>query len=143
MVDEYAAWYDRHHDRAWQEMLLAPPDGRRRRAPWAFVVPRTPADLRAMGRAYAATIFLTAGNVTHTPAYGNLIALGIHDVVRTARRLAGAGRTPRRYRERHRAHRALPHVLGGRGHHRLPAARRIRRSAPRSAWSGRPTPGSC
>ena len=81
MVDEYALWYDRHHDAAWQERLLAPPEGGGARAPWAFAVPRTPDDLRAMGRAYAATLFLTAGNVTHTPAYGNLIALGIHDVV--------------------------------------------------------------
>jgi aromatic ring hydroxylase len=82
MVDEYALWYDRHHDPAWQDRLLAPPDARGERAPWAFAVPRTPDDLRAMGRAYAATLFQTAGNVTHTPAYGNLIALGIHDVVR-------------------------------------------------------------
>jgi 4-hydroxyphenylacetate 3-monooxygenase len=82
MVDEYALWYDRHHDAAWQERLLAPPEGGGARGPWAFAVPRTPDDLRAMGRAYAATLFLTAGNVTHTPAYGNLIALGIHDVVR-------------------------------------------------------------
>src|SRR5690349_20025234 len=82
MVDEYALWYDRHHDAAWQERLLAPPDARGARAPWAFAVPRTPDDLRAMGRAYAATLFLTAGNVTHTPAYGNLLALGIHDVDR-------------------------------------------------------------
>ena len=82
MVDEYAAWYDRHHDPTWQDRLLAPPDARGERAPWAFAAPRTPDDLRAMGRAYAATLFQTAGNVTHTPAYGNLIALGIHDVVR-------------------------------------------------------------
>ena len=82
MVDEYAAWYDRHHDPAWQDRLLVPPDARGERAPWAFAAPRTPDDLRAMGRAYAATLFQTAGNVTHTPAYGNLIALGIHDVVR-------------------------------------------------------------
>ena len=34
-----------------------------------------------MGRSYAETIFLTAGNMTHTPGYGNLIALGILDVV--------------------------------------------------------------
>ena len=34
-----------------------------------------------MGRSFAATIFPTAGNVTHTPAYGNLIALGILDAV--------------------------------------------------------------
>ena len=82
MVDEYAAWYDRHHDPAWQDVLLTAPDERGARRPWAFAVPRTPADLRAMGRSYAATIFLTAGNMTHTPGYGNLIALGIQDVVR-------------------------------------------------------------
>jgi len=82
MVDEYAAWYDRHHEAAWRDVLLAPPDAGGARAPWAFALPRTPADLRAMGRSYAATIFLTAGNVTHTPGYGNLIALGLHDVVR-------------------------------------------------------------
>jgi 4-hydroxyphenylacetate 3-monooxygenase len=82
MVDEYAAWYDRHHDPAWQEILLTPPDERGARRPWAFALPRTPADLRAMGRSYAATIFPTAGNMTHTPGYGNLIVLGLHDVVR-------------------------------------------------------------
>ena len=82
MVDEYAAWYDRHHEAAWRDVLLASPDAGGARAPWAFAVPRTPADLRAMGRSYAATIFPTAGNVTHTPGYGNLIALGLHDVVR-------------------------------------------------------------
>jgi 4-hydroxyphenylacetate 3-monooxygenase len=82
MVDEYAAWYDRHHDPAWQDVLLTPPDERGARRPWAFALPRTSADLRAMGRSYAATIFPTAGNVTHTPGYGNLIALGLHDVVR-------------------------------------------------------------
>jgi 4-hydroxyphenylacetate 3-monooxygenase len=82
MVDEYAAWYDRHHDPAWQDVLLTAPDAAGARAPWAFAQPRTAADLRAMGRSYAATIFLTAGNMTHTPGYGNLIALGIHDVVR-------------------------------------------------------------
>jgi 4-hydroxyphenylacetate 3-monooxygenase len=35
-----------------------------------------------MGRSYSATIFPTAGNMTHTPGYGNLIALGILDAVR-------------------------------------------------------------
>ena len=30
-----------------------------------------------MGRSFAATTFLSAGNITHTPAYGHLIALGI------------------------------------------------------------------
>ena len=34
-----------------------------------------------MGRCYSATVFLTAGNITHTPGYGNLIALGILEAV--------------------------------------------------------------
>ncbi len=76
MVDEYVAWYDRHADPAWQRIVLTPSG-----SPWVFALPRTPDDLRAMGRCYAATIFPTAGNVTHTPAYGHLIALGVHDAV--------------------------------------------------------------
>jgi aromatic ring hydroxylase len=99
MVDEYAAWYDRHHDPAWQHVLLTPPDERGARRPWAFALPRTPADLRAMGRSYAATIFLTAGNMTHTPGYGNLIALGLHDVVRQRKVSAEQGATAAAYRD--------------------------------------------
>ncbi len=76
MVDEYALWYDRHADPAWRSIVLTPAG-----VPWAFTVPRSPDDLRAMGRCYAATTFPTAGNVTHTPAYGHLIALGVHDAV--------------------------------------------------------------
>jgi len=30
-----------------------------------------------MGRSFAKTLFHSAGNVTHDPAYGNLIALGV------------------------------------------------------------------
>ena len=81
MVDEYVAWYDRHLDPAWQDLVLAPADASGQRQPWAFTVPTTTAELRAMGRCYAATTFPTAGNVTHTPAYGHLIALGVHDAV--------------------------------------------------------------
>jgi 4-hydroxyphenylacetate 3-monooxygenase len=77
MVEEYVTWYDRHADPKWQDVLLAPGT----RSPWAFTVPRSAGDLRAMGKSYAATIFETAGNMTHTPGYGHLIALGIHDVV--------------------------------------------------------------
>jgi 4-hydroxyphenylacetate 3-monooxygenase len=82
MVDEYVAWYDRHLDPAWADVVLTPPDAGGARAPWAFAVPTSATDLRAMGRCYSATIFPTAGNVTHTPGYGNLIALGILDAVR-------------------------------------------------------------
>jgi aromatic ring hydroxylase len=99
MVDEYAAWYDRHHDPAWQDVLLTPPDERGARRPWAFALPRTSADLRAMGRSYAATIFLTAGNMTHTPGYGNLIALGIHDVVQQRKVSPEQGASAAAYRD--------------------------------------------
>ena len=79
MVDEYAAWYDRHLDPAWQDIVLTPPDARGERRPWGYVLPKSTSDLRGMGRCFSATTFLSAGNVTHTPAYGNLIALGILD----------------------------------------------------------------
>ena len=76
MVEEYVAWYDRHFDPAWQETLLAPAvEGER--APWAFVLPRTSEDVVGMGRSFAKTMFLSAGNITHDAAYGNLIALGV------------------------------------------------------------------
>src|SRR5215813_2357017 len=80
-VDEYVAWYDRHDDPAWREVLLTPPDAKGQRTPWAFVAPGSSAELRAMGRSFSGTTFLSAGNITHTPAYGNLIALGIQDAV--------------------------------------------------------------
>src|SRR6516225_4614712 len=77
MVDEYALWYDRHLDPEWQDLLLVPPDAAGERVPWAYVLPKSSADLIGMGRSFAKTTFLSAGNFTHTPAYGNLIALGV------------------------------------------------------------------
>src|SRR5215831_6161973 len=77
MVDEYVAWYDLHFDSEWTDLLFAPPDAEGERRPWAYAVPRTSDDLRGMGRSFAKTTFLSAGNITHTPAYGNLIALGV------------------------------------------------------------------
>ena len=76
MVEEYVAWYDRHFDPAWQETLLAPA-AEGERIPWAFVLPRTAEDVIGMGRSFAKTTFLSAGNITHDAAYGNLIALGV------------------------------------------------------------------
>ncbi len=99
MVDEYVAWYDRHLDPAWQDVVLTPPDARGVRAPWSFVVPRRPDDLRAMGRCYAATTFPTGGNVTHTPAYGHLIALGVHDAVLQRNAAPEQGPNAAAYRE--------------------------------------------
>jgi aromatic ring hydroxylase len=77
MVEEYAAWYDRHLDPVWQEVLLAPAIAAGERIPWAYVLPRSVDDLIGMGRSFAKTTFLSAGNITHTPAYGNLIAMGV------------------------------------------------------------------
>jgi aromatic ring hydroxylase len=77
MVDEYVAWYDLHFDPDWVDVLLTPPDARGGQRPWAYVVPKSADDLRSMGRSFSKTTFLSAGNITHTPAYGNLISLGV------------------------------------------------------------------
>ena len=77
MVEEYVAWYDRHFDPEWSDVLFSPPDTRGERRPWAYAVPKSADDLRGMGRSFSKTTFLSAGNITHTPAYGNLIALGV------------------------------------------------------------------
>jgi 4-hydroxyphenylacetate 3-monooxygenase len=99
LVDYYADWYDRHFDPDWQNILLAPPDVNAERLPVASFVPRSADDLRRMGRSFAATIFPTAGNVTHTPAYGYLIALGILDAVQRRSPTPDALATAARYRD--------------------------------------------
>jgi 4-hydroxyphenylacetate 3-monooxygenase len=76
MVDEYATWYDRLRDPTWMDTVLTS-NGHDQRIPWSAVIPRSSGDLAAMGRSFAATLFASAGNITHTPTYGNLIALGI------------------------------------------------------------------
>jgi 4-hydroxyphenylacetate 3-monooxygenase len=81
MVREYVTWYDRHLDPAWQDVLLTSSPAGTERLPLAFLVPTSADDLQRMGKSFTATIFLSAGNITHTPAYGNLIALGILDAV--------------------------------------------------------------
>ena len=86
MVDEYAAWYDRHFDPAWQDILLTGPltgpDGNGQRYPLALTPPKTSTDLRSLGKAISAVHFLTGGNMTHTPGYGALIALGMLNVLK-------------------------------------------------------------
>jgi aromatic ring hydroxylase len=77
MVDEYVAWYDLHFAPEWQEIAIRPADAQSERTPWAYVVPKSADDLAGMGRFFAATTFLSAGNITHTPCYGHMIALGI------------------------------------------------------------------
>ncbi len=82
MVDEYVAWYDRHFDADWQDTLLTPPDENGQRHPLALTPPKTPDDLRRIGRQLSAVHFATGGNMTHTPGYGELIALGLQNVLK-------------------------------------------------------------
>jgi 4-hydroxyphenylacetate 3-monooxygenase len=77
MVEEYVAWFDRHLDPEWQDVLIAPPFAGGERTAWAYVLPKTSQDLIGMGRSFAKTLFLSAGNITHTPAYGHLISMGV------------------------------------------------------------------
>ena len=72
MVEEYVAWYDRHADPGLEGHAVRP----ERRA-LDYLVPRTSDDLVRMGKCFSATTFLSAGNITHTPAYGHMIALGV------------------------------------------------------------------
>src|SRR5207245_2934276 len=74
---EYVAWYDLHLDPAWREIAIRPADALSERTPWAYVVPKASDDLAGMGRFFSATTFLSAGNITHTPCYGHMIALGL------------------------------------------------------------------
>lgn len=82
MVEEYGAWYDRHFDPEWQDVLLTPPDGNSPRRPLALTPPRTSDDLRRLGKSISAVQFLTGGNMTHTPGYGALIALGLMNAIK-------------------------------------------------------------
>ena len=77
MVGEYVAWYDRHADPVWQPVLMEE-DG----SPVWAILPRSARDLRRLGQAFSTTTFINAGNITHTPAYGHLIALGIETTAR-------------------------------------------------------------
>lgn len=83
MVNEYAAWYDRLRDPQWADVLLTAPDANGERRPLAFQVPQSAQDLRRLGRSIMAVHFLTGGNMTHTPGYGALIALGLLDTLKT------------------------------------------------------------
>jgi aromatic ring hydroxylase len=81
MVDEYVAWYDRLSEPACADILLTPGTADNQPISWGAVVPRSSEDLAAMGRSFAHSLFPSAGNITHTPTYGNLIALGIQYAV--------------------------------------------------------------
>ena len=81
MVEEYVAWYDRHFDPEWQDILLTSPDGSGQRHPLALTPPATLEGLRRLGKQISAVHFITGGNMTHTPGYGALIALGLFNTM--------------------------------------------------------------
>ncbi|MCS5667114.1 MAG: hypothetical protein NZ876_06975, partial [Dehalococcoidia bacterium] len=83
MVLEYEKWYDRHFDPVWEDSLLTDPDGTTERNPLAFEVPTTSAQLQRQGEAIRAVLFASGGNITHTPGYGALIALGMLNHLKT------------------------------------------------------------
>ncbi|MEA2964613.1 MAG: 4-hydroxyphenylacetate 3-monooxygenase, partial [Alphaproteobacteria bacterium] len=96
MVEEYVTWYDRHFDPAWHDLLLT--DSDKTGVPVGYLVPRSADDLVRMGRSFAATTFLSAGNITHTPAYGHMIALGVLHAVGLSNASAGQVENAETYR---------------------------------------------
>lgn len=99
MVEEYVAWYDRHFDPAWQDILLTGPDAAGKRRPLAYEVPKTSADLQSQGDSLRAVLFLSGGNITHTPEYGALISLGLLNFVKSSNNSPGEVAAAEAYRE--------------------------------------------
>ena len=64
--------------------------------PWAYVVPKARGGSDRHGPVLRENEFLSAGNITHTPAYGNLIALGVLTAVQS--RNVAQHTSPRRWR---------------------------------------------
>ena len=87
-------------------------------------------DLAGMGRFFSATTFLSAGNITHTPCYGHMIALGVLASVEernvSPEQIANAAR----YREMIADTGRFSDLLRRRPDDRRPHARGSRPSAP-------------
>ena len=78
MVEQYVAWYDRHFDPGLGRHIAHATRCERKPPALGIRGCRRPAtDVIAIGRTIQTTIFLSAGNITHTPLYGHLIALGV------------------------------------------------------------------
>ncbi len=128
MVDEYVAWYDLHFDPEWIDVLFSPRDAEGERSPGHMQSRGRRMTSIGMGRGFAKTTFLSAGNITHTPAYGNLIALGVITAAQEynapAEQIANAVALPRRSRR----DRAVSDLLRRCGDDRLSHARRPERT---------------
>ena len=82
VVEEYVTWYDRHSDPAWRDVLVAPQSAEREATAWAYLLPKSSDDLVGMGRSFAKTLFLSAGNLTHEIAATTApIERGSHDEI--------------------------------------------------------------
>ena len=99
MVEEYVKWYDRHLAPDWQDTLLTEPDANGERRLLAFEAPKTSADLQRLGKAIRAGFSTNGGNITHTPGYGALIALGLLNHLTGLNNSAEDIEAARRYRE--------------------------------------------
>ena len=77
MVKEYSTWCDRHYLPEWQHTLMTGPDNNSASSPLAFEIPTTSSDLQTQGKALRSILSASGGNITHTPGYGCLIALGL------------------------------------------------------------------
>ena len=77
MVMQYGTWYDRHYLPEWQDILMTDPGPDSNKNPLAFEIPKTSYDLQVQGRALRSILSASGGNITHTPGYGALIALGL------------------------------------------------------------------
>ncbi len=56
---------------------MAGPENNSATRPLAFEIPKTSSDLQAQGKALRSILSASGGNITHTPGYGALIALGL------------------------------------------------------------------
>ena len=83
MVDEHVEWYDCHFYPEWGDVLLTWPDasGHQHTHSLALIPPKTSEDLRRLGKAISTVNFITGGNITHTPGYDALVALGMLNVL--------------------------------------------------------------
>ena len=61
-----------------------------------------------MGKCFSATTFLSAGNITHTPAYGHMIALGVLHAVGLRKASPEQVANAEAYRAEIAAHRPVP-----------------------------------
>src|SRR6516225_4586162 len=111
MVEEYIAWYDRHFDPEWSDVLFSPPDGRGEGRPWAYAVPKSADDLRGMGRSFSKTTFLSAGNTHPHPGLWEFDRAGCRHGGARLQRLTATDRQCARLSRAYRRHGAVSDLL--------------------------------